>query len=187
MTDFSQTLLQQAHELLPQAIALRRRIHSHPELGNELPQTRAAVLEALDGLDLDIHLSNKTSGIMATLQGRQDGKSILLRGDMDALPMPEDTGLAFASTVANRMHACGHDAHTSMLAVAARLLHQHAGRRLSAPLLELMSELADDVRWRADLDALQFTVFLRFRGLETGGILSKRWIRTLPRGQAPVV
>jgi hippurate hydrolase len=125
MTDFSQTLLQQARELLPQAIALRRRIHSHPELGNELPQTRTAVLEALDGLDLDIHLSNRTSGIVAILQGKQSGKSILLRGDMDALPMPEDTGLPFASTIANRMHACGHDAHTSMLAVAAHLLHRH--------------------------------------------------------------
>ncbi len=114
-------LLAKAQALLPQTIDLRRRIHRHPELGNNLPQTKAAVMSALDGLDLEIEESPSTSGVVATLAGGE-GPTILLRGDMDALPMPEDTGLEFASTIDGRMHACGHDAHTAMLASAARLL-----------------------------------------------------------------
>ena len=101
---------------------LRRRIHRQPELGNDLPLTKAAVLESLDGLDLDIYPSESTSGVVAILKGSSPGPSILLRGDMDALPMPENTGLEYASKIENRMHACGHDAHTAMLASAVRLL-----------------------------------------------------------------
>lgn len=117
--------LHEAKALLPDAVALRRRIHQHPELGNELPHTKSAVLEALKGLDLEIHASHSTSGLVAILKGARPGPSILLRGDMDALPMPEDTGLEFASSIDGRMHACGHDSHTAMLATAARLLTRH--------------------------------------------------------------
>jgi len=121
-------LLTEARALLPQATALRRRLHQHPELGLELPQTRDAVLEALQGLDLDIARSSTTSGFVATLRGARPGPSIVLRADMDALPLTEDTGLEFASREAGRMHACGHDAHTAMLACAARLLaHRREG------------------------------------------------------------
>jgi hippurate hydrolase len=119
MTD---SLLSAARDLLPMAVRLRREIHRHPELGNDLPRTRASVLAAIDDLDLTIHHSTATSGLVATLEGREDGPTILLRGDMDALPMPEDTGLVFASRVEGHMHACGHDAHTAMLATVARLL-----------------------------------------------------------------
>jgi len=106
----------------PQVVALRRRIHQYPELGNHLPRTREAVLEAIAGLDLEVHLSETTSGIVAILKGGKAGPVTLLRGDMDALPMPEDTGLEFSSEIDNRMHACGHDAHTAMLAGAAAVL-----------------------------------------------------------------
>jgi hippurate hydrolase len=116
------TLLAEAKSLLPEAIELRRRIHRRPELGLELPATRRAVLESLDGLPLDLETSSKTSGVVATLRGSGPGKTILLRADMDALPLQEDTGLDFASQHAGVMHACGHDAHVAMLAGAARLL-----------------------------------------------------------------
>ena len=98
-------ILGEARELLPDAVALRRRIHAHPELGLDLPETRAAVLEALAEIELEIELSEKTSGLVATLRGERDGPGILLRADMDALSMPEDTGLDFASKIPGRMHA----------------------------------------------------------------------------------
>jgi hippurate hydrolase len=121
--------LGEARELLPGAVALRRRIHAKPELGLDLPLTTAAVLDGLRGLDVQIARGPSTSGLVVSLTGTkpgsQTGRTILLRGDMDALPMPEDTGLPFASEFAGRMHACGHDAHTAMLVQAAHLLHRH--------------------------------------------------------------
>ena len=118
-----------ARELLPDAIALRRRIHAKPELGLNLPLTTEAVLDGLRGLDVEIARGPSTSGLIVSLSGTrpgsQSGRTILLRGDMDALPMPEETGLGFASETAGRMHACGHDAHTAMLVGAVRLLHRH--------------------------------------------------------------
>ena len=115
-------LLKAAREVQPEVVDLRRRIHAEPELGLELPATREKVLASLDGLPLDIVLHEKTSGIAATLRGGRPGSKVLLRGDMDALPMSEDTDLPFRSTKQGVMHACGHDAHTAMLAGAARLL-----------------------------------------------------------------
>src|SRR5688500_8654570 len=118
-------LLAQARDLLDDAIQLRRRIHRQPELGLSLPKTQAAVLEAIDGLGLDVTTGKSTTSVVATLKGAKPGPTILLRGDMDALPMPEDTGLPFASEVPGRMHACGHDSHVAMLVGAARLLSRH--------------------------------------------------------------
>ena len=115
-------ILAEAKEMLDDTIRLRRRIHRHPELGLTLPRTQATVLEALDGLGLDVRTGQRTTSVVARLTGARPGPTILLRGDMDALPMPEDTGLPFASEVPNTMHACGHDGHTAMLAGAARLL-----------------------------------------------------------------
>jgi hippurate hydrolase len=115
-------LLAEARSILDDTIQLRRRIHRHPELGLSLPRTQATVLEALDGLGLEIRTGQRTTSVVARLTGARPGPTILLRGDMDALPMPEDTGLPFASEVPGAMHACGHDAHTAMLAGAARLL-----------------------------------------------------------------
>ena len=112
----------EAQQMLDDTILLRRRIHQHPELGLSLPRTQATVLEALDGLGLEVRTGQRTTSVVARLRGGRPGPTILLRGDMDALPMPEDTGLPFASEVPGAMHACGHDGHTAMLVGAARLL-----------------------------------------------------------------
>jgi hippurate hydrolase len=118
-------ILTEAKATLDDTIQLRRLIHRHPELGLTLPRTQAAVLEALDGLGLEIRTGTRTTSVVARLRGARPGPTILLRGDMDALPMPEDTGLPYASEVPGTMHACGHDGHTAMLAGAARLLARH--------------------------------------------------------------
>jgi amidohydrolase len=116
------TLRDGAHDLLTDMVALRRTLHEWPEIGNDLPITRENVLEALDGLPLDLTLHETTSGIAAVLDGGKPGPTVLLRGDMDALPLTEDTGLDFTSKSEGSMHACGHDTHTSMLVGAAKLL-----------------------------------------------------------------
>ncbi|HIG42593.1 MAG: M20 family metallopeptidase [bacterium] len=116
--------LARAEQILPDIISLRRKIHANPELGNQLPETTAAVVESLAGLDLNIRYSQRTTGLVATLHGGKPGPRILLRADMDALPMPEDNDLDFVSRNMGKMHACGHDSHTAMLVGAARLLHE---------------------------------------------------------------
>ncbi len=122
------TLIDEARSRAQGIIALRRAIHAEPELGLMTPRTSAKVRAALAHLPLEWREGPSTSGMIAILKGgagtntRNGGRSVLLRGDMDALPMPEETGLPFASTVAGAMHACGHDAHTAMLAGAAELL-----------------------------------------------------------------
>jgi amidohydrolase len=115
-------LLTQARGVQPRTVALRRAVHRHPELGLELPRTRDAVVTALADLPLQVHLGRAVSSVVAVLEGDRPGPTILLRGDMDALPLAEDTGLAFASQVSGAMHACGHDTHVAMLASAARVL-----------------------------------------------------------------
>jgi amidohydrolase len=119
------TLLDEAREHLDDAIAVRRRIHRHPEIGLDLPETQKIILEALDGLPLEVKTGTRTTSVTATLEGAHPGPTVLLRGDMDALPMPEDTGLEFASEVDGAMHACGHDTHVAMLLQAASLLAGH--------------------------------------------------------------
>jgi amidohydrolase len=101
---------------------LRRAIHAEPEIGLDLPRTQRKVLDALEGLPLEITLGESLSSVTAVLRGRKPGRTVLLRGDMDALPVTERTGVPYSSTVDGVMHACGHDLHTAMLAGAARLL-----------------------------------------------------------------
>jgi len=114
--------------LLGDAIALRRAIHAEPELGLDLPKTTAKVKAALAGLPLEIREGPSTSGLVAILRGPANGRTVLLRGDMDALPLVEDTGLAFTSLNQGAMHACGHDTHVAMLAGAARALCERRDR-----------------------------------------------------------
>ena len=121
----SAALLEEARDQLDDLVALRRRLHEWPELGNHLPITRDQVLAAIEGLPLDLTLHETTSGIAALLTGGKPGPTVLLRGDMDALPLREDTDEAFVSSIDGVMHACGHDGHTAMLAGAARLLAAH--------------------------------------------------------------
>jgi hippurate hydrolase len=116
---------------LPDVISLRRAIHADPEIGLDCRRTTAKIKAALAGLPLELREGPSTSGLVAILRGGGDnGRAVLLRGDMDALPMQEETGLPFASQVPGRMHACGHDAHTAMLVGAARAL---CARRESLP------------------------------------------------------
>jgi len=115
-------LIDSARALAPNIVALRRAIHAEPELGLQTPLTMKKVREALADLPLEWRDGPTTTGAVATLRGNSDNRRVLLRGDMDALPMDEKTDLEFASTIPGRMHACGHDTHTAMLAGAARLL-----------------------------------------------------------------
>jgi hippurate hydrolase len=118
------SLLEAARALQPRTVALRRQLHKHPEEGLDLPKSQAAVLHALEGLDLHTSTGQSCTSVTAVLDGGTPGPTVLLRGDMDALPLREDSGLAFASEHDGVMHACGHDTHTAMLVSAARLLHK---------------------------------------------------------------
>ena len=115
-------VLDDARSVLDETIQLRRRIHRHPEIGLSVPRTQAAVLEAMDGLGFDVRTGTRTTSVVARLTGGRPGPTLLLRADMDALPLREETGLPFSSEVDGAMHACGHDAHVAMLVGAARLL-----------------------------------------------------------------
>src|SRR5690606_22632181 len=117
----AQQLLDRAQEIAPRIISLRRAIHAEPELGLDTPLTLGKVRAELADLPLEWREATSCTGAVAVLKGARPGPAVLLRGDMDALPMAEHTGLDFASTIAGRMHACGHDTHTAMLAGAARL------------------------------------------------------------------
>jgi hippurate hydrolase len=116
------TLLEEARSLQDRTVALRRSLHQHPELALELPWTQQRVADELADLPIAVTQGRGCTSLIGVLEGDQPGPTVLLRGDMDALPMPEDTGLDFASGVNGVMHACGHDAHTAMLASAARML-----------------------------------------------------------------
>lgn len=106
-------------------VDLRHRLHQHPEVGLDLPMTQQIVLEALDGLPLEITTGQALSSVTAVLRGGKPGPAVLLRGDMDGLPVQEQSGLDFASQIDGAMHACGHDLHTAMLVGAARVLSAH--------------------------------------------------------------
>jgi amidohydrolase len=119
----------EAAQLAGEVAELRHAIHREPEIGLDLPKTQAKVLAALDGLPLEISTGRGVSSVTAVLRGGP-GPVVLLRGDMDALPVTEETGLPYASQVPGAMHACGHDLHTAMLAGAAKLL---SARRAELP------------------------------------------------------
>jgi hippurate hydrolase len=121
----TEALLEDARGIADRITALRRAIHAEPELGLDTPKTLAKVRAELADLPLEWRQATSCTGAVAVLNAGKPGRSVLLRGDMDALPMDEETGLDFASRTPQRMHACGHDTHTAMLAGAARIL---AGR-----------------------------------------------------------
>ena len=117
---------------LADAIALRRDIHQHPELGNDNPRTQRLILDNLEGLGLAVTAGEGVTSVVADLVGGLPGPTILLRADTDALPMNEESGEPFSSTIEGRAHACGHDSHVAMLVGAAKILtrqrDQIAGR-----------------------------------------------------------
>lgn len=115
-------LAKEVRELQEQIVAWRRDLHQIPEVGLEVPKTAAYVSERLDEMGIEHRKNVGGHGIVGVIKGEGEGKTILLRADMDALAIKEETGLPFASTNGN-MHACGHDAHTSMLLGAAKVLN----------------------------------------------------------------
>lgn len=125
-TDVTQApdFVAEAQQLAEELRTLRRSIHQHAEIGLDLPKTQQAVLDALSGLDLEITTGQGLSSVVAVLRGAQPGPTVLLRGDMDALPITEANDLEYRSQT-DAMHACGHDLHTSGLVGAARLLAAH--------------------------------------------------------------
>ncbi|SEP53010.1 hippurate hydrolase [Amycolatopsis saalfeldensis] len=118
-------LLAEARALQDRTVDLRRALHRRPEQGLQLPRTQQAIRATLADLPIEFTEGRSTTSLSGVLRGARPGPAVLLRGDMDALPLHEDTGLEFASEVDDSMHACGHDTHVAMLASAARLL---AGR-----------------------------------------------------------
>ena len=113
--------------LLPQLQQIRRSLHRNPEVGLDLPRTQRTVLDALEGLDVEVTTGAGLSSVVVVLRGgrrEETGAGVLLRGDMDALPIDEETGFDFASDN-GAMHACGHDLHTTGLVGAVHLLHAH--------------------------------------------------------------
>ena len=117
------SILNRAREVQEDTVANRRHLHENPELGYELVETSAYVRKKLEEYgytaeDMDEVIENS---IVVTV-GKGQGKTVMLRADMDALPIHEDTGLEYSSKVDGRMHACGHDMHTATLLTAARLL-----------------------------------------------------------------
>ncbi|HEX3428597.1 MAG TPA: amidohydrolase, partial [Candidatus Limnocylindrales bacterium] len=123
-------LLDAARAIQDDVVAIRRRIHRQPEIGLDLPKTQAVVLEQLAKLGLEGTKGRGLSSVVAVIEGGRPGPTVLLRADMDALPLHEDTGLDFSSEIDGVMHACGHDTHVAMLLGAARLLQE---RRAELP------------------------------------------------------
>jgi amidohydrolase len=118
-------LAAEARRVQPRTVALRRALHRRPEIGLDLPVTRDAILTELADLPLRLHLGREVSSVVGILEGGRPGPTVLLRADMDALPLQEDTAVEFRSETDGAMHACGHDTHVAMLASAARVLANH--------------------------------------------------------------
>ena len=114
-----------ADDVYPDVVDLRRTLHRHPELSGAEHETARRVADRLEDLGLDVRTGIHETGVLATLNGSKSGPTLLLRGDMDALPIEEETGLDFASENEGVMHACGHDVHTSSLLGAAMILARH--------------------------------------------------------------
>ncbi len=132
ITATAPTLRNDTDALAGDLVDLRHALHAEPEVGLVLPGTQRRVLDALADLPLEISTGTRTTSVTAVLRGAGAGASggpvVLLRADMDALPVQEDSGLGFASRVPGAMHACGHDLHTTMLVGAAHLLARHRDR-----------------------------------------------------------
>ena len=116
--------LARANQLVPELVENRRHFHRHPEVRNELFETVKYVKAQLEDMGYQVQEICQC-GLVVLAGGKKPGKCILIRGDMDALPMPEDTGLEFSSENPGAMHACGHDLHMAMLLGAAKLLKEH--------------------------------------------------------------
>ena len=121
MSDF----LQQAEELFPYTQTLRRDFHMHPELGFHEIRTGGIVAKELESLGIEVTKGVGKTGVVGLLEGVKPGPTLLIRFDMDALPITEDTGAEYTSQNPGVMHACGHDGHTAIGLTVAKMLHAH--------------------------------------------------------------
>jgi amidohydrolase len=119
-----ENILQKAKELQQKIINLRRDFHQHPELGFQEFKTAKKVEKVLRGLGMETKMLVNGTGVRGFLRGSKPGRTLALRADMDALPIQEETDVPYKSQNAGVMHACGHDAHTAMLLVAAMILSE---------------------------------------------------------------
>ena len=128
----AKTLIHLVKQKEAKMIQIRRDLHQIPELQLSLPQTVRYVCQQLDTLNIPYDKLVDGNAIVATIQGKETGKCIAIRADMDALPIKENTGLPFSSKHEGRMHACGHDGHTAM-ALGAGMCENlfSTGRRIS--------------------------------------------------------
>jgi len=117
--------LKQAQELFPYTQAMRRDFHMHPELGFREVRTGGIVAKELETLGIEVTKGVGKTGVVGLIEGSKPGPTILLRFDMDALPITEDTGAEYSSTNPGVMHACGHDGHTAIGLTVAKMLHSH--------------------------------------------------------------
>jgi amidohydrolase len=120
MIDF----LKEAESLFEYTQAMRRDFHMHPELGFQEVRTAGIVAKELQSLGLEVSTGVGKTGVVAVIEGRKPGPVLLLRADMDALPIVEDTGAEYASQNHGVMHACGHDGHTAILLTVAKMLNK---------------------------------------------------------------
>jgi amidohydrolase len=116
------TVLERITGYTDELVAIRRDLHAHPEIGFEEERTSAVVAEKLASWGIEVHRRVGKTGVVGILRGKGEGRRIGLRADMDALPIEEQTNLPYRSKTPGKMHACGHDGHTTMLLGAARYL-----------------------------------------------------------------
>ena len=117
--------LKQAQDLFPYTQAMRRDFHMHPELGYNEIRTGGIVAKELESLGIEVTKGVGKTGVVGFLEGAKPGPTILLRFDMDALPITEDTGAEYSSLNSGVMHACGHDGHTAIGLTVAKILNEH--------------------------------------------------------------
>jgi len=117
--------LSEAEELFEYTQSLRRDFHMHPELGFTEVRTAGIVAKELNALDMEVTTGVAKTGVVGMLEGGKKGPVVLVRFDMDALPVTEETGTPYASTNPGKMHACGHDGHTAIGLTVAKILHAH--------------------------------------------------------------
>lgn len=121
-------ILKRVNELFDEMVEIRRQVHHHPELGWQEHETTKLIKEKLTEWGIEIENFRFQTGVSAMIRGAQAGATIALRGDIDALPMQEETGLSFASEVPNVCHACGHDLHTAFALFCAKILQENRGK-----------------------------------------------------------
>jgi amidohydrolase len=113
-------------DVLDEVVDARRHLHQHPEVSFEEHETSAFIRERLGAIGLQVHECPTPTGALATLDTGKPGRTVMLRADIDGLPILEDSGLPFASRIEGRMHGCGHDCHTAILLATARTLVERA-------------------------------------------------------------